>query len=151
MTPELTALLEELDIRTVSIHSYRGPGVTMAVSTMERIVNHRGRDNLKLTLMSVRETKNNAKELTSPTLWAVSDLIAGHPKWAARVSDWLAALDDVDLGLVRQFAKRNKRAVKVRHALGTILFGYLAARLEPQEPAKPAAKGQGRPAARLAA
>jgi hypothetical protein len=57
-------------------------------------------------------------------LWAVSDLIAAHPQWAGRVSDWLAAFDKVDLGQLRAFAKLNVGAVKVRHGLAALLFGF---------------------------
>lgn len=62
----------------------------------------------KLVLLSIAETKNNARELVAPTIWAVSDLVAAHPQWAERASDWLAAFDKVDLGQLCAFAKRNK-------------------------------------------
>ena len=84
----------------------------------------------KLVLLSVAETRNNARELTSPVLWAISDLVAAHPQWAARASDWFAAFDKVDLGQVRAFAKRNRHAVKPRAALATMLYGFLSAEMD---------------------
>jgi hypothetical protein len=60
---------------------------TMAVKSMEHILRQYGRDHLKLTLMTIAETDHNRRELAEPTLWAMSDLIAAHPAWAARVTD----------------------------------------------------------------
>jgi hypothetical protein len=106
-------------------HAYRGPGVTMATACLESIFKEYGYGHTKLVLMSVAETKYNARELTSPVLWAVSDLAAAHPSWASRVTDWLSAFDKIDLGKLRAFAKRNADAVRVRSGLATLLFGFL--------------------------
>ena len=130
VVPELTALLEELDIRIVSTRAYRGPGATQATACLKSILRRYGYAHTKLTLMSVQETGSNARELTSPTLWAVSDLIAAHPKWAERASDWLAAFDKVDLRMLRSFARQNKSAVPPRAALATLLFGFLELQMD---------------------
>jgi hypothetical protein len=133
VTPELTSLLAELDIRMVSTRAYRGPGVTIATACLRRILQQHGYSHTKLVLMSVGETGANARELTSPTLWAVSDLIAAHPAWADRVTDWLAAFDKVDLRQLRAFAKLNKSAVKPRAAIATLLFGFLASQMDQKQ------------------
>jgi hypothetical protein len=130
MTPELTNLLAELEIKAVPLYAYRGPGATMAIGCLRRILKQHGYSHTKLVLMSVRETGENARELTSPTLWAISDLIAAHPKWAERASDWLAAFDKVDLKQLRVFARQNKSAVKPRAAIATLLFGFLASKMD---------------------
>ena len=112
MTPELTSLLEELEIKAVPLYAYRGPGATMATACLESILQQHGYGHTKLVLTSIAETRSNDRELVAPVIWAVSDLIVAHPKWADRVSDWLAAFDKVDIRHLRVFAKLNKSAVK---------------------------------------
>jgi hypothetical protein len=137
--PELTNLLDELEIKAIPLCAYRGPGATMATGCLRRIFQQHGYGHTKLVLMSVRETGENARELTAPTIWAISDLIAAHPQWAERASDWLAAFDKVDLRQLRAFAKQNK-AVKPRAALATLLFGFLASKMDqPQDDQRAAA------------
>lgn len=132
MTQALADLLAELEIKAISIQRYRGPMETMAVETMEHILERYGYAHLKMVLMSIVETANNKRELVAPTIWAVSDLVRAHPGWSGRVSDWLAAFDKVDLGQLRAFAKRNRQVVKPRAALATMLYGFLRAELESQ-------------------
>lgn len=130
MSPELAGLLDELAITVVSTKGYRAPMTTMAIETMESIIEQRGYENLKLTLMSIAETENNKRELVAPTIWAVSDLVLAHPNWASRVSDWCNSFDKIDLGHLLDFAKENRLAIKPRAALATLLFGFLHAKLE---------------------
>lgn len=132
MTPELAAILSEMEIKVIPVERYRGPMETMAVETMERILGRYGYAHLKFVLMSIVETPNNKRELVAPTIWAVSDLVRAHPNWTKRVSDWFAAFDKVDLGQLRAFAKPNRHAVRPRAALATLLFGFLNAELEKQ-------------------
>ncbi|MDE2329459.1 MAG: hypothetical protein KGK16_01535 [Bradyrhizobium sp.] len=117
----------------------------------ESMLRRYGYAHTKLVLLSIAETKNNARELVAPTIWAVSDLVAAHPQWAERASDWLAAFDKVDLGQLCAFAKRNK-AVKQRAGLCSLLFGFLSAQMErPEKLAEPVTEARGRQAAVMAA
>jgi hypothetical protein len=147
MTPELTSLLEELEIKAVPLYAYRGPGATMATACLESILQRHGYGHTKLVLMSIAETRSNDRELVAPVIWAVSDLIVAHPKWADRVSDWLAAFDKVDIRQLRAFAKLNKSAVKPRAAIATLLFGFLKSQMDRQQESGPLKK----PAQRMAA
>lgn len=133
VTPELTNLLEELEIRPVPLYAYRGPGATMAIACLKSIFEKYGNGHTKLVLMSIAETRSNDRELVAPVIWAVNDLIIAHPKWVERVSDWLAAFDKVDLRQVRVFARQNKSAVKPRAAIATLLFGFLASQMDQQQ------------------
>jgi hypothetical protein len=132
-TPELTTLLDELEIRMVSTRAYRGPGVTMATACLRSILQQHGYGHTKLVLMSISETRSNDRELVAPVIWAISDLIVAHPKWADRVSDWLAAFDKVDIRQLRAFARLNKSAVPPRAALATLLFGFLASQMDQKQ------------------
>ena len=146
MTPELTSLLEELEIKAVPLYAYRGPGATMATACLESILQQHGYGHTKLVLTSIAETRSNDRELVAPVIWAVSDLIVAHPKWAERVTDWLAAFDKVDIHQLRTFAKLNKSAVKPRAAIATLLFGFLASQMDQQQETGPLKK----PARRMA-
>jgi hypothetical protein len=132
MTLELTNLLAELEIKAVPLYAYRGPGATMATACLESILKQYGYAHLKFVLMSIAETRSNARELVAPVIWAISDLIVAHPKWAERVTDWLAAFDKVDIRQVRAFAKQNK-AVKPRAAIATLLFGFLKSQMDQKQ------------------
>lgn len=132
MSPELAAILDELEITAISPHRYRGPMETMAVESMERILAQYGYAHLKMVLMSIAETPNNKREIVAPVIWAISDLVRAHPTWAGRATDWFSAFDRVDLGKLREMAKRNKHAAKPRAAIATLLFGFLCATLERQ-------------------
>lgn len=133
MTPELTNLLAELEIKAVPLYAYRGPGATMATACLESILKRYGYAHLKFVLMSIAETGSNDRELVAPTIWAISDLVRAHPKWADQATDWFEAFDRVDLAKIRVIAKRNKDAVKPRAAVATLLFGFLCSRLDQQQ------------------
>ena len=130
MTPELTSLLDELEIKAIPLQSYRGPGATMATACLESILQQHGYGHTKLVLTSIAETRSNARELVAPVIWAISDLVVAHPEWAERVSDWFAAFDKVDIRVLRAFAKQNKSAVKPRAAIATLLFGFLKSQMD---------------------
>jgi hypothetical protein len=129
MTPELADLLAELEIKVVPLDAYRGAGSTMAISCLRRILTHHGYSHAKMVLMSIAETRSNARELVAPVIWAVSDLILAHPAWAERATDWFDAFDRVDIRQLREFAKMNK-AVQPRAAIATLLFGFLKSQMD---------------------
>jgi hypothetical protein len=134
MTPELTSLLDELEIKVVALQSYRGPGATMAIACMESIFRKYGYGHTKLVLMTIAETRTNDRELVAPTIWAISDLIRAHPAWADRATEWFEAFDKVDLRQLRAFARHNKAAVPPRAAIATLLFGFLESQMGPADP-----------------
>jgi hypothetical protein len=133
VTAELTGLLEELEIKVVDLQRYRGPGATMAIGCLRRIMQQHGYAHAKLVLMSIAETRTNDRELVAPVIWAVSDLILAHPAWAERASEWFAAFDKVDLKQLRVFARLNKSAVPPRAAIATLLFGFLASKMDQKQ------------------
>ena len=78
-------------------------------------------------LLSIVESAGNERALTAPVIWAVSDLLLAHPSWFG--SDWLDALDAIDLAAVYETAKANRKAVQPRAAIAAILFERLKDRL----------------------
>lgn len=132
MTPALASILESLDIRVVHRNAYREPMDTHAAETMQRIMDRYGDGHLVMVLRSIAETVNNKRELVAPTLWAVSDTINAHPDWAAS-TDFLDALDAIDLGIVRQIAKENRHGSPLRHAINTMIYLHLREKFAPEK------------------
>lgn len=132
MTTELAGILDELQIRAISVHGYRGPMETMAVDSMERILRQHGYAHLKMVLMSIVETPNNKRELVGPVIWAVSDVIRAHPTWPERAGEWFRAIDCISLGEMRLRAKANRKAARMRGAIATMLFQHLKPIFEPE-------------------
>ena len=130
MTDDLAAILSDLGIRVVHRNAYREPMDTNAAETMQRIMDRRGDGHLVMVLRSIAETVNNKRELVAPTLWAVSDTISAHPDWAGS-TDFLDALDAIDLSMVRAIAKENRRGSPLRHAINTMIYLHLRERFTP--------------------
>jgi len=132
MTPALSAILSDLDIRVVPVTKQRGLMETHAVNTMERILAGRGETNLRDTLMSIVETKNHKRELVAPVIWAISDILKAHPSWFCG-EEWFAALDEIDISEMRAKARANKTVARPRQAIATMLLGHLQSRFEPEQ------------------
>ena len=100
---------------------------TCAASTLQRLLSDWGESHLLEVLLSIVESAGNERALTAPVIWAVSDLLLAHPSWFG--SDWLDALDAIDLAAVYETAKANRKAVQPRAAIAAILFERLKDRL----------------------
>ena len=129
MTPALASICADLGISVIPTTKYRDTMETCAVQTMERILAEYGEGHLTIVLRSIVETGNNKRELVSPTIWAISDLIRAHPEWSATTA-WLDALDDCDLADMRARAKANRRAAQPRQAISTLLYARMAPQFE---------------------
>jgi hypothetical protein len=130
MSLELAKICEPLGVRIVANDRYRHDAETCAVATLENILVSYGEAHLTLVLRSIVETNGNARELTAPMIWAISDLINAHPTWPMSTA-WLEALDRLDLAAIREIAKENRRGAKLRPALATMLFLHLRQAFEP--------------------
>jgi hypothetical protein len=58
---------------------------------------------------------------------AVSALLPAHPNWFG--SEWLAALDKVDLAALHETVKPNRNAVQPRSAIAAVLFEQMRGKL----------------------
>jgi len=71
---------------------------THAGAIMQRLIDLYGTAHLRLVVMTILETKNNANALAEPILYAVSDVIQQHPSWpGVDPEKWFKAFDDIDL------------------------------------------------------
>lgn len=131
MTPALASICKSLGIILLPRNATRHPMETCAVMTLENILARYGEAHLTLVLRSIVETENNGRELVAPTIWAVSDLVRGHPSWPTSTV-WLDALDGVDIPGIRELAKENRHVAKLRPAISTMLFLHLRQVFEPE-------------------
>ena len=112
VTPQLASILSDLEIEPVDTRVRRAPGQTCATATVDRLLADHGAGHLYLTLRTIMESENNRMELMAPTILAVSDIILAHPTW--QYTGWLEAFDAIDLGMLRQMAKANRKAAQPR-------------------------------------
>lgn len=132
MTPELASICSDLEISVISTKRYRHPMETHAAETMQRLLDQHGEGHLALVLRSIAETENNKRELVAPMMWAISDTILAHPSWP-ETTDWLDAIDRIDLAGLREIAKENRRGAALRPAINTMIYLHLRQVFAPQQ------------------
>lgn len=103
---------------------------TAAAATLQRLLRDWGESHLRDVLLSIVESAGNERALIAPVILAVSDLLLAHPNWFG--SDWLAALDKIDLGALHESVKPNRKAVQPRFAIAAILFEQMKDKLPVQ-------------------
>lgn len=105
--PRVSSLCSEYQIRIVDGRAYPGIRETRAVTTMDRILNSKGEDHLRMVLSTVAETENNQGYIDKHLLWAVSDLVgACHSVVEARPIEWLECFDAAPVAELQYIAKR---------------------------------------------
>lgn len=92
---------------------------------MESILRQHGEAHLRFTLMTIAEAGDNSAELVEQTIWAISDLILGHPAWAETGSQWMEAFDTISLADLRTIAKANMAVAQQRQGIATMVFERL--------------------------
>lgn len=125
MTTMLAEICAELEIEVVDNRQSRSrrPGQTCAQGTIVKILQDEGSAHLRCVLMSIMETTNNKMMLVAPVIWAVSDVLRGHPDWFG--DKWLQEFDAVDLAELHANAKQSREAVAPRQAIATMLIERL--------------------------
>lgn len=130
-------ICEELGIKIVSSKKYRAALDELELCcepTLEKMVRKHGQEHTIFVLRTITETKNNKRELVAPTIEAVSDIVLCHRAWWQRdAGKWLDAFDTLDLPKLRQIAKSNQGAVRVRHAMAALIHDRLLPALDPMK------------------
>ena len=127
---DVASICSEFGIAVVPPCRRRAEGAaleTCAASTLHRLLSDWGEFHLREVLLSIVESAGNERALTAPVMWAVSDLLLAHPTWFG--SDWLDALDAIDLSALHESVKANRKAVQPRAAIAAILFERMKDRL----------------------
>jgi len=91
--------------------------------TLLKILGDEGSAHLRSVLMTIMQTDNNKLMLVAPVIWAVSDVLRGHPSWFGDA--WFKEIDKIDLGELHANAKKSREAVAPRHAIATMLIERL--------------------------
>jgi hypothetical protein len=117
-------LCAEFDIQIIPVRERRVGRQTHAGRTIERLIADYGGAHARLVLMSIVDTGNNETEVRAETIGAVSDILWARPDWEKRGSDWLAALDQIDLKALLAKAKTFP-AYGSRTVLGVLLHSEL--------------------------
>jgi hypothetical protein len=86
-----------------------------------------GESHLRKVLLSIAEGAGNGRVPNRTCDPSRSDLLLAHPVWFG--SDWLDALDKIDLSALHESARANRKAVQPRAAVATVLFERLKDRL----------------------
>lgn len=128
-------LLDEMGIAVIPTTKGRCDGETCAVATVAAIIERYDVGHAALVVRSIAETEGNERQLISPVLWSLSDLIAAYPEWAA-TSRWLEAFDDIDIGAFVDEARRNRAACPLRPAITTFLGAMLRQVFDPEGKAR---------------
>lgn len=125
MTSTLADICAELEIVIVDNRQSRSrkPGQTCAAQTLLKILYDEGAAHLRCVLISIMETTNNKMMLVAPVIWAVSDVLRGHPDWFG--DKWLKEFDKIELIELHTHAKQSREAVAPRQAIATMLIERL--------------------------
>jgi hypothetical protein len=131
MSARLADLCAEFGVEVIDTRQARSrkPGQTCADRTLARILEDEGEAHLRSVLVTMMETENNKRMLIAPVIWAVSDVLRGHPDWFGET--WLQAFDAIPIAELHELAKQSREAVAPRQALATMLIERLRPHFKP--------------------
>jgi hypothetical protein len=116
----------QIGIRIVPYRTRKGRWETNARQSLRWLAKHRGEGHLSIVLKCIKARPENALELWSETILAVSDVLTAFPELEARGGDLLDQFEILDLAGLRQQAKVcTAGSVTARQALFVRLTGAL--------------------------
>jgi hypothetical protein len=124
---------DDINVRIVPLGANLDPRETRAVRTLERMLREHGPHHVRLVLSLLVQSTNNATELVSPNLTAVSRELIAHPDWAD-ISIWFEELDAMPLAAIRRLHLGDIKAHSIPDAMGVRLYARLARRFRPIPP-----------------
>lgn len=129
MRCDIWKVAEQCGIRLVDpdAHAWRQrrPRECFAKKTLKKIGQRHGEAHLALTLRLIVETRDNAAELYSETIQAISALVA-NPAIEARGGALFEQFDRISLAEVRQEAKGLAVGLPLAHVIRVLLAVKLA-------------------------
>jgi hypothetical protein len=128
----LDEVLDDVGVRIIRPEQTRHPGETCAASTINRIFDQYGAAHLALILRIFCETHAaNRDAILGPAVWAISDVILGHPKFVDAGLRLFEAFDAIDLTALLDIARYNIAACPLRAAIATMVYERLSVALFP--------------------
>lgn len=130
-SPRVPKICADLGVEILPTNRKPGTGQTTAGGTLHAIYRTYGEGHLTLLLRTLMESDGNGDHVNEFTLLAISDVMLAHPEWPEKGLGWLEAFDKVDLGDIREQARRNRAAVPQRHGIASALHRELSAMFDP--------------------
>lgn len=151
MTTSVANICANLGVKLVAAQVNRSPGASKCTNVMDRILWLYGEDHLVLVLRTIMGSEANRMALVTPVLWAVSDLIRGHPEWA-QASRWLEAFGAIDLLSLFERSRTSSKKIGMsrRATIAADLGEILTTRLGRPAAATGLPKRKSRPIAKAA-
>lgn len=110
----------------------RRPKQTHARKALRLLVDRHGEGHVLFVLRCVVESRNNAADLWSEVILAISDIVLLKPEWSQRRAlAFLEAFDHIALGSLREEARRLPVSSK-RVVLAVLIAERLKPILEPE-------------------
>jgi hypothetical protein len=128
----LDHLGDQLGIRIVPRERRTRPRETRARRTLWKLLMRHGEGHVVFVLKTIVQSRNNAAELQSETIMAVSDAVLARPQWAERAGAFMEAFDRIPLGELRKEAAGLSIGSK-RTAMGVMIAMHLKSILEPEQ------------------
>ncbi|MCX5579454.1 hypothetical protein [Kaistia terrae] len=129
---KIDVFCDQLGIGIVPYSTRKGRWETNARQSLRWIAKHRGEGHLSIVLKAIKARPENAMELWSETILAVSDVLTAFPELEARGGELLDQFEELDLASLRQQAKMcTVGGVTTRQALTVLLASSLAMKLVP--------------------
>jgi hypothetical protein len=130
-SPRVPRLCAELGLEILPTNKKPGPGQTTAGATLHGVHRAHGEGHLIMLLRTLLESEGGSEHVNEFTLMGISDVMLAHPEWPAKGLAWLEAFDKIDLGDIREQARRNRDAVPQRHGIASALHRELSAMFDP--------------------
>lgn len=130
-TVSIPRICAELGIEILPTTRKPGPGQTTAGATLHALCRSHGEGHLILILRTLMESEGNSDHINEFTLMGISDVMLAHPEWPNTGLRWLEAFDKIDLGDIREHARRNRDAVPQRHGIVSALHRELSVIFDP--------------------
>jgi hypothetical protein len=130
-SPRVPKICADLGLEILPTTKKPGPGQTTAGATLHAIYRSHGEGHLVMLLRTLLESDGGSEHVNEFTLMGISDVMLAHPEWPEKGLAWLEAFDKVDLGDIREQARRNRDAVPQRHGIASALHRELSAMFDP--------------------
>lgn len=117
MTSTVTKICIDLGVEFIRSNEAYRPMATKCEAILNRVALKFGNEHLILLLRTIVESDGNQTALVEPVIWAVSDIIRGHPEWTDRGLEWLEAFDTIDLCHLLAVARATELRYRGERAL----------------------------------
>lgn len=129
---KIDVLCRKVGVEIIPTKQRRRAKQTHTRRALRNLVERHGEGHVLFVLRCIVESRNNAGDLWSEIILAISDIVILKPEWSeARALDFLEAFDAIRLGMLREEARRLPVSSK-RVVLAVMIAERLKPILEPE-------------------